>query len=286
MSYFSRSPITQVIVEGNIGSGKTSFIEYFSRVHGSQVFPVLEPIHKWRDCRGVNLFNLLASDPKAFCFPFQQYVQLTMSQMHHLMPQQPSVKIMERSLYSARYCFAENLHASGLMNEAEFAVYQEWFDFLTGRTACDGQTVLSSSAMKENDDINKGSLVTPSVKARDHQLKHPSIRVDLIVYLKASPEVCLDRIHARKRAEEKKLPIDYLANLDRLHDKWLMSPEGDDKYVAPVLTIPANGSEAEMEEIFSEIVPFVMGERKLDKKVSGGDGLWTLDIHSDINVYS
>jgi len=129
------------------------------------------------------------------------------------------------------------------MNEAEYAVYQEWFDFLTGRTGCDGFLV-------ENNQ-------------KDHQKKHPSIRVDLILYLKASPEVCLQRIHSRKRQEETKIPLQYLANLDQLHDNWLSAPQEDERFVAPVLTIPAEGSKADMERIFQEISPYVLGEKIL-----------------------
>lgn len=156
------------------------------------------------------------------------------------------------------------------MNEAEYAVYKEWFDFLTGRTACDGQQIPPIKNDENDDDTNKGNI-NPSVKGKAIQQKHPAIRVDLIVYLKASPHICLERIHARKRQEEKKLPIEYLSNLDRLHEEWLTVPEDDDKYVAPVLTIPANGSKDQMEDIFREIAPYVLGERKFNKKIGGGD---------------
>ena len=37
---------------------------------------------------------------------------------------------MERSLFSARYCFVENLHDTEKMSDAEFSVLCEWFDFL------------------------------------------------------------------------------------------------------------------------------------------------------------
>ena len=190
--------------------------------------------------------------------------------MHHLMPPEsvkkggPVVKIMERSLFSARYCFVENLHSSGLMNEAEFAVYQEWFDFLTGVTGCDGKQVL-----KENDVENKTAV-------KKHQEKNSGIKVDLILYLKASPEVCMERIHSRKRQEEKKIPLEYLSNLDRLHDEWLTSDETDPKFVAPVLTIPAEGSQEDMRNIFEQISCFVLGDKSFndeDQKIITKQGL-------------
>ena len=38
---------------------------------------------------------------------------------------------MERSIYSGFYCFVENLHQSGLMAPAEYAVISEWFHWIT-----------------------------------------------------------------------------------------------------------------------------------------------------------
>ena len=82
--------------------------------------------------------------------PFQSYVQLTMLD-HHLHKSSKPVKLMERSIYSSRYCFVENLHKSGKMLGSEFEVLDEWFKFAT-----------------ENSDLN--------------------INVDLIIYLRTTPE--------------------------------------------------------------------------------------------------
>lgn len=38
-----------------------------------------------------------------------------------------TIKIMERSIYSARYCFAENLLRSGLLHACEFTILDECF---------------------------------------------------------------------------------------------------------------------------------------------------------------
>ena len=42
------------------------------------------------------------------------------------------VKMMERSLYSAKYCFVENLRKTQKMAESEYQVLTSWFDFLLG----------------------------------------------------------------------------------------------------------------------------------------------------------
>ena len=57
---------------------------------------------------------------------------------------------------------------SGVMPGVDFAVLSEWFEWIT---------------------------------------KNEKINVDLIVYLRASPETCLVRIQARARQEEAKVPL-------------------------------------------------------------------------------
>ena len=74
---------------------------------------------------------------------------------------------MERSLFSARHCFVENLHDSGKMSDAEFSVLCEWFDFLAS-----------------------GNLSSVDVG------------VDLIIYLRTEPEVAYERKKSRARKEE------------------------------------------------------------------------------------
>ena len=44
---------------------------------------------------------------------------------------------------------------------------------------------------------------------------------DLIIYLKASPEVLMQRIARRGRASEQGIGIDYIARLNRAYDDWM-----------------------------------------------------------------
>ena len=90
---------------------------------------------------------------------------------------------MERSLFSARHCFVENLHDTGKMSDAEFSVLCEWFDFFASG-----------------------------------ELSKVDIGVDLIIYLKTSPETAYERKKARARKEEEvsrtlKMPLKFRSNL-------------------------------------------------------------------------
>ena len=51
-----------VVVEGNIGCGKTTFLDHFSK-HSERVEVLTEPVERWRDVNGHNLLQLMYEDP-------------------------------------------------------------------------------------------------------------------------------------------------------------------------------------------------------------------------------
>lgn len=77
-----------------------------------------EPVNKWRNLNGYNLLELMYKDPFRWAFAFHSYVQLTMLENHQKMNQSyldsshTNLSIMERSLYSAKYCFLKNIKNS------------------------------------------------------------------------------------------------------------------------------------------------------------------------------
>ncbi|XP_076666264.1 deoxynucleoside kinase [Andrena cerasifolii] len=119
-----KRPFT-VCIEGNIGSGKTTFLSHFKKFNNTTVLQ--EPVELWRDVAGTNLLELMYSDPKRYAFLFQSYVQLTMLQLHTHQSPYP-YKIMERSVYSAR-CFIENMKRTKMLRDVEFVVLEDWYDW-------------------------------------------------------------------------------------------------------------------------------------------------------------
>lgn len=55
-----------VSVEGNIGSGKSTMLQYYSELDDVQLHP--EPVEKWQNLNGHNLLEKLYSDPKRWSF--------------------------------------------------------------------------------------------------------------------------------------------------------------------------------------------------------------------------
>lgn len=94
-------------------------MENATKKHNVNLKVLTEPVHLWRNLNGANLLDLMYTDPLKWAYPFHSYVQLTMLNNHLDLskhgsglasdPNEHYISIMERSLFSARYCFAENL---------------------------------------------------------------------------------------------------------------------------------------------------------------------------------
>ncbi|KAG7512671.1 thymidine kinase 2, mitochondrial isoform X1 [Solea senegalensis] len=198
-----------ICIEGNIASGKTTCLEYFSK--SSNIEVLTEPVSKWRNVRGHNPLALMYQDPERWGITLQTYIQLTLLD-RHLSSISAPVRMMERSIFSAKYIFVENLFRSGKMPEVDFAVLSEWFDWITTNI---------------------------------------SLPVDLIVYLHTSPQTCHERLKHRCREEEKVIPLEYLESIHQLYEDWLIK-QTSFPLPAPVLVIPADHDLKTMLHLYEE----------------------------------
>jgi len=213
----TKRPFT-VLVEGNIGSGKTTFLDHFSQI--PEVERLVEPVARWRNAGGHNLLQMMYEDPTRWSLTFQTFVQLTMVENHTKLSDKP-VKIMERSLYSAKYCFVENLKESGKMPLSEYEVLTAWFNYLVNSPGVD-------------------------------------LDVDLIVYMRTDPKVAMERVLRRSRGEEHLIPLEYLNCLHQLHEDWLIDEKFP--LPAPVIVVDANKDLSEMKEEFHKQQQILYGE--------------------------
>jgi len=214
-----------VVVEGNIGSGKTTFLQHFKKF-SEEVEIMAEPVDKWRNANGHNLLQMMYEDPHRWSLAFQTYVQLIMVQNHTKVITK-SIKLMERSLFSAKYCFVVNLKRSGKMPLSEYEVLSSWFEFL---------------------------LSCPQV----------DLGVDLIVYMRTDPEVALSRLRSRGRGEEHLIAQEYIRDLHHLHEDWLV--HGKHALPAPVIVVDANKDIEEMQEVFARQEEIILGRERQMKE--------------------
>lgn len=172
-----------ILLEGNIGAGKTTVGKTLA-ASGEFGF-IEEPTAAWREGYAANMLELFYNDPHRWAFTFQTCAFVTRAKTwkEMLALTDHSRVVLERSIYCDRYIFAENCHRTGLMSPAEHQLYCGLWDFLVA----------------------------------DY-----SVQPDLILYLRTPAAACLERIKARDRAEESGITLDYLLQLEGLHDEWLL----------------------------------------------------------------
>ncbi|CAH2106047.1 unnamed protein product [Euphydryas editha] len=189
----------KVSIEGNIGSGKSTCIKFFDKY--PNVEKHAEPISEWRNVSGHNLLSLLYSDMKEWTFAFQHYVHLSRLKIQTSPPcnQNITVKMFERSIQNSKHCFVENAKKQGFLKDPEYQVLLQWYDYTE---------------------------------------KNLDTSLDLIVYLKTTPQTVWERMIKRGRTEESEVPLEYLEQVHESYENWLSSPDVG----CEVLTIDADRS--------------------------------------------
>ena len=203
-------------IEGNIGAGKSTFLSSVGRFLDAK--SVFEPCYAWQDVGGSgNILQAFYDDGKRWAYTFQSYAFLTrVLEQEKTSAQYPnSAQLLERSVYSDRYCFARNAYETGLMTPLEWGLYREWFEWLV-----------------------QGRLAQPSG----------------FIYLKTDPQVCFDRLTKRARAEEQSIPLTYLEFLHKRHEEWLIHKKDVASYLdkVPVLVLDGNKEFEQDEELQRE----------------------------------
>ncbi|TSW89640.1 Deoxyguanosine kinase, mitochondrial [Bagarius yarrelli] len=200
--------VKRLSVEGNIAVGKSTFARLLSNAGRNwEVIP--EPVSKWQNVEEAslqkeqplssthqsasNLLQMMYQDPKRWSYTFQTFscmsrmcTQLQPPPAQFLLSRDAAVQVYERSVYSDRYVFAQNMFELGYINSTEWAIYQDWHSFLVEQFGC-------------------------------------RVQLEGIIYLRAPPQTCMERLRQRGREEEQEIQLDYLKTLHEHHDNWLLN---------------------------------------------------------------
>jgi deoxyadenosine/deoxycytidine kinase len=180
-----------VTLEGNIGAGKTTLLRRIGQELDHLCIPhvvLYEPVEQWMRpaCSdGKSLFELYYADKREYGFRFQMHVlQTRLSHLLQSLRDNPGkLVVCERCHLTDGKVFAALLRKMRLVSEVDHFVYTGWYE-----TCC--------------------SLLDPYLKG--------------VIYLRATPTTCVERIKSRNRSGEESIGLDYISQLHSAHEDWLM----------------------------------------------------------------
>ena len=178
-------------VEANIAAGKSTFLTLCKNEltkRGYNVVIVNEQVDDWTsttDSQGVSIFDHYYKDKAKYSYVFQTYVLMSrVSTLLKVKSENPNtILLCERSFMTDYEIFSKTLYESGDLNDIEWNVYNKWHTYVR-------------TIFKED---SAGT-----------------------VYLRASPDICIQRVKVRSRQSEDLILYEYLANLHKKHEEWLM----------------------------------------------------------------
>ena len=175
--------------DGNIGSGKSTKVKDIEEYYGAQgrkdILFIQEPVDAWNsvvDENGVTILSNYYKDQKRFAFRLQMLA------------------------YISRLALLRD------------AVKKGYKYIITERCVGTDRNVFSKM-LYDKGDIEHDEYIIYK-KWYDEFIS--DVPIAAIVYIKASPEICLKRVNIRAR-EGENIPLEYLKECDKYHDEWINS---------------------------------------------------------------
>ena len=194
-----------ISIEGNIGSGKSTMVEYLKQhfKYDPTVCFLQEPVDIWNtitDNNNINIIENYYKDQKKYAFQFQMMAYISrISLLRDAIKKDYKIIVTERCIFTDANVFAKMLYDEGKIEEIEYKIYKRWFD----------------EFIKDIPPIS-------------------------LVYVKTSPEICYKRVLARNRLGEE-IPVTYLRQCHNYHEKWI----NNNQECLNVLTLDGNDTISE-----------------------------------------
>lgn len=173
-----------IIVEGNIGSGKSTFLHELEK--RLAITTIQEPVHEWfkvKDENETSLFENFYQSPSKYAFLLQMNILST--RFNSFEQHQTTFKItnvFERSILTDKHIFVPSLSELEYLSIMEQQVFENVYD----------------------------------------SMKSQVNRIHGIIYLQCDPTVSYQRVRNRNRKGEDGVTLDYLQRLHTKHEDWLL----------------------------------------------------------------
>jgi deoxyadenosine/deoxycytidine kinase len=233
MSSNTKSNIQIVSLDGNIGSGKSTLMNYF--IQKKEMFEkqspdtefvfLLEPVDEWTDIcdeSGIPILTKFYENIEKYAFSFQMMVYLSrlslikkaVDKFRKNGTKQKLVILTERSLLTDKEVFCKMLYDNKQISKIDYSIYNKWYNTFS------------------------------------HEYK-----VSKILYLNVYPVLCSERTMKRSREGENKISLDYLWLCDKYHKGMVYNFELEhDK--KNILKLKDNNLDTDI-DMFLRVIDFV-----------------------------
>lgn len=210
-----------ITIEGSIGAGKSTMLNLCKTLKlDKEHIVVQEDVDSWtsmKDDKGNSIFDLFYHDKEKYSYVFQTYVLFSrISLLADVITKNPDkIVICERSFMTDYEIFAKALHETGMISDIEWKVYTVW-----------------------------------------HEMARKLFNKPIVgqIYLKTDPDKCYERIAKRNRQSEHLIDIEYLRELHKRHEDWLMHESNND---VPTLVVDGNEEFAVVSKNVEKISDFI-----------------------------
>jgi len=179
-------------IEGNIGSGKSTFVNKlksyfknnkFRNYEEKDICFLEEPVNIWENIKNEyneNIIECFYKNQEKYAFSFQIMAYISrLALLRKAVKKNYKIIFTERCVYTDKNVFAKMLHDSGMIEKINFEIYCKWFD-----------EFISEFSNFE------------------------------FIYIQTNPEIAHNRIIKRNRTGED-IPLDYIKKCHNYHEEWL-----------------------------------------------------------------
>uniref|UniRef100_A0A6C0E310 Deoxynucleoside kinase domain-containing protein n=1 Tax=viral metagenome TaxID=1070528 RepID=A0A6C0E310_9ZZZZ len=176
-----------ISIEGNIGSGKSTLLAELQEIYSTnpKIVFLKEPVDDWseiRDVNGITMLEKFYANQERYSFPFQMMAFIS------------RLSVLKKAMSEHKGCI-----------------------IITERSLYTDKCVFAKMLHDNNhiEDVNYQIYL----KWFDEFSK--DFPVDQVVYVRANPEICHQRIQTRSRTGESTISLDYLQECHNYHDAFI-----------------------------------------------------------------
>lgn len=182
-------PFTLLSIEGNIGSGKSTLIDHLKHHYQGDTRIVFapEPVSEWekiKDKEGVTMLQKFYMDQDKYAFSFQMMAYMSRVSMFRKLVKEAGDKHVV---------------------------------IITERSLCTDKYVFAKMLY----DQGKIEEVNYQIYSTWFDEFYNDFPVNHVIYIKANPDTCFERIQRRSRTGEDVLALDYLTQCHTYHNEYI-----------------------------------------------------------------